>query len=152
MNHYAYMTYRTLCALDEAKYSHLRDSTPVTATGMARLNGLFATAYCRIRYSDSDYVRTSRQREVLAAMLTRLRERCWNPMVYVRLLLAIRGSIRTNLYLPELISLGEKILVSGKVDTFRLPMEPYLSDNGSSIEITDWDASVRALHDFIYAP
>ncbi len=150
LNHYAYNTYRILCRTDAEKYARYADSTPVTTTGAMRLNGLFATAYSRIRYSDSDYVRTSRQREVLGAMLARLRERCWDPLVYARLLMAVRERIQTNLYLPELISLGEKVLIANRVETFRLPMEPYLHDDGSKIEITNLPASVDALHEFIY--
>ncbi len=151
LNRYAYKTFKTLMELDPQRYVRFANSTPVAATGIMRLNGLFATGYSRIRYSDSDYVRTSRQRELLTAMLARLRERCWNPLVYLRLYCALRDCIQTNLLLPELISIGEKLLISGKVETFRLPLEEYLYDNGSTIEITDLDATVRALHKFIYA-
>lgn len=150
LNRYAYNTYKVLCWTDAARYKRYADPMPVTATGMTRLNGLFATAYSRIRYSDSDYVRTNRQREVLSAMLVRMRERCWNPLTYIQLARAIFGNIDTNLNPAELISLGEKILISGKVESFRLPLEQYLRDNGSTIEITDLDATVRELHTFIY--
>lgn len=45
------------------------DYTPVTTTGYQLLNGVQATAYCRIRYTaGNDFKRTSRQREVLMAM------------------------------------------------------------------------------------
>ena len=43
--------------------------TPVTKTGYQKLDGLQATAYCRIRYGGGDdFKRTSRQREVLKAI------------------------------------------------------------------------------------
>lgn len=43
--------------------------TPVTITGYQKLDGLQATAYCRIRYGGGDdFKRTSRQREVLKAI------------------------------------------------------------------------------------
>ena len=45
------------------------DYTPVTEPGYQLLNGMQATAYCRIRYGGGDaYRRTDRQREVLKAM------------------------------------------------------------------------------------
>lgn len=45
------------------------DYTPVTITGYQKLDGLQATAYCRIRYGGGDdFKRTSRQREVLKAI------------------------------------------------------------------------------------
>ena len=150
LNLYAGRTRDVLYGLDAAKYSYYDGEQPIYATGTMRLDGLYATAYSRIRYSDSDYVRTSRQREVLAGMVARFRERFWDPRVYARLYSAVRNSIDTNLSMPELISLGEKVLISGEIDNFRLPLDDYLYDNGSTIEITDLDATVRALHAFIY--
>jgi len=45
------------------------DYTPVSSTGYQLLNGLQATAYCRIRQTaGSDFKRTARQREVLMAI------------------------------------------------------------------------------------
>ena len=45
------------------------DYTPVTETGMQLLNGLQATAYCRIRYTaGNDFKRAARQREVIQAI------------------------------------------------------------------------------------
>ncbi|MCR4895728.1 MAG: LCP family protein [Lachnospiraceae bacterium] len=44
--------------------------TPVTTTGYQKLNGLQASAYCRIRYTaGDDFKRAERQREVLQAMM-----------------------------------------------------------------------------------
>ncbi len=45
------------------------DYDPVTETGYQLLNGLQATAYCRIRYVGDDYGRTERQRNVIMAVL-----------------------------------------------------------------------------------
>ena len=45
------------------------DYTPVTETGVQLLNGLQATAYCRIRYTaGNDFKRAARQREVIQAI------------------------------------------------------------------------------------
>ena len=41
------------------------DYTPVTKSGLQTLNGLQATAYCRIRYVGNDFERTQRQNAVL---------------------------------------------------------------------------------------
>ena len=44
-----------------------KEYIPVTAPGVQTLNGLQATAYCRIRYTDGgDFKRTERQKEVLS--------------------------------------------------------------------------------------
>lgn len=45
------------------------DYIPVTEPGLQTLNGLQATAYCRIRHVGNDFARTERQRTLLAAML-----------------------------------------------------------------------------------
>lgn len=45
------------------------DYIPVEMAGRQTLNGLQATAYCRIRYIGDDFERTERQRDVLIAML-----------------------------------------------------------------------------------
>ena len=45
------------------------DYEPVTEPGLQTLNGLQATAYCRIRYVGDDFERTKRQRDVLIAMM-----------------------------------------------------------------------------------
>ena len=41
------------------------DYIPVTTAGLQKLNGLQATAYCRIRYVGNDFARTQRQRTVI---------------------------------------------------------------------------------------
>ncbi len=42
--------------------------TPLEHSGYQKLDGLQATGYCRIRYTDSDFKRTERQRDVLKAI------------------------------------------------------------------------------------
>ncbi len=150
LNKNAYNTYKSISKADPERYAHYANSTPETRTGDVRLNGLFATAYSRIRYTDSDYVRTSRQREVIAGILERLRECFWNPLVWVRLYEVLEQSVQTNLSLPELISLGEKVLISGNVENMRIPDDDHMTDNGSTIEITDIEGCVQTLHQFIY--
>jgi len=150
LNHYAWDTFNKIMTADSEKYQHYWSSQPVTAAGNMELNGLFATAYTRIRYADSDFMRTARQREVLSATLKKLRENFYNPRIYIDLLDVARNSIQTNISLPELISLGEKILISGKVETNRVPRNEHMQDNYSSIEIIKPQENVQSLHEFIY--
>ena len=150
LNHYAWDTFKKISAQDAARYAHYADSQPVTQTGDVLLNGLFATAYTRIRYVDSDYMRAARQREVISGALKRLREGFYNPMNYLRLYEVYKNSVKTNLSLPEVISLGEKVLVSGKMETHRAPANEHIQDSGSAILIIDPEANVRALYNFLY--
>ena len=151
LNSCAWNTYKKIIQLDPSKYQHYADSKLVTTAGVQLLDGLFATAYTRIRHADSDYMRTARQREVLSAMLTRLRENFYKPQIYVNLYNVLKSSVDTNLSLPELISLGEKVLVSGKIETLRAPANEYIVDNGSFITITNPEENVRSVHEFIYS-
>lgn len=150
LNHNAWDTYKMVSASDPARYAHYMASQPVTQTGEATLNGLFATAYARIRKPDSDYMRAARQREVFSGIIQKLRESFYNPMLYVKLWDVYRNSIQTNLSLPEIISLAEKVLVSGEIETGRFPMNEHVLDNGSAIEITKPGENIRAVHEFIY--
>ena len=151
VNKFAWRTYKKISAQSGDKYSRYASSQPLTQAGMQKLNGLFATSYSRIRAIDSDYMRTARQREVIAALLKQIKANCWDVNMYRNLLDVARNSIDTNLNLAEMISLGEKLIISGKIETHRVPENAYCSDNGSCIEITDPAGNVRALHEFIYS-
>ncbi len=115
-----------------------------------RLNGLRALGYARIRKLDSDFVRTSRQRNVIDAMLSRLKGQIWNPVVVTRFITAGLGGVETNLNPVELLSLGEKALFSGSMEQLRLPVDGSFSDNGSSLRITDKTTNVRIFREFVY--
>lgn len=150
LNHNAWDTYKMISRESPARYEHYLSSQPVTRTGEMTLDGLFATAYARIRKPDSDYMRAARQREVLTGIIRKLKENLYRPRVYVNLWNVYRNSIRTNLALPELVSLAEKVLIAGEIETSRFPMNEHVVDSGSAIEITKPIENIRAVHEFIY--
>lgn len=150
LNLYAWRTFKKIRDLDPERYTHYADSQLITEPGEYELDGLFATGYTRIRYSDSDYMRAARQREVISGMVQKLRDNFYNPKIYINLYNVLQNSVDTNLTLPEIISLGEKILISGKIETLRAPKNEYIEDNGSSITITDPQANIQSLYEFIY--
>ena len=115
-----------------------------------KLNGLRALAYARIRKLDSDFVRTSRQRNVIEAMLDKLKGRLWNPVTVTRFLSAGLSGVETNLSPIELLSLGEKALFAGGMEQLRLPLDGTFKDNGSSLSVTNRSRNVEALRKFIY--
>jgi len=114
------------------------------------LNGLRALAYARIRKLDSDFVRTSRQRAVIEAMMDKLKSRLWNPVTVASFISAGLSGVETNLSPVELLSLGEKALFSGGMEQLRLPLDGTFSDNGSSLTVTNRSKNVEALREFIY--
>ena len=150
LNKNAWDTYRKITRTDAQRYVRYANSQPVTQAGDQTLNGLFATAYARIRYTDSDYMRAARQREVLSGIIKKLRSNFYNPMFYVRLWDVYQNSIDTNLTLPEVISLAEKVLFSGEIETSRFPKNEHMQDTYSAIEIIKPQENIRAVHEFIY--
>ncbi|MDO5323593.1 MAG: LCP family protein [Clostridia bacterium] len=150
LNKYAYDTFKKINAVNPEKYGHYINSQPYTQGGNLHLNGLFATGYSRIRLIDSDYARTLRQRRVLSAILEQVKGSAWNPLMYARLYQVYRDSVQTNLSLAELISIGEKALVAGKIETERMPKIEYIYDDQSALHITDPQGNIIAMHDFLY--
>ncbi len=87
------------------------------------LTGPQALAYARIRKIDSDYVRASRQRAVLSAMIEKLRA-TKNPVVYARLMQTVFSTVKTNVNAFEIGLEAVKVLTGGlSVEQFRLPAE-----------------------------
>lgn len=114
------------------------------------LNGLQALTYARIRKLDSDFVRASRQRKLLEALLTRLRNRLWNPVRMARLAQAVLQSVDTDLTPLQLLSLGEKALASGLTGSLRLPVDNSYADDGSSLTVTDLQSNIAAFQLAVY--
>ncbi len=114
------------------------------------LNGLQALTYARIRKLDSDFVRASRQRKLLEALLACLRNSLWNPVRMVRLAQAVLQSVNTDLTPLQLLSLGEKALASGLTGSLRLPVDGSYADDGSNLNVTDWQSNIAAFQLAVY--
>ena len=114
------------------------------------LDGLQALAYARIRKLDSDYMRTSRQRALVRAVVARVRGNLWNPVLLWRLTRAVFDAAKTNMSIVQLLSLGEKALMAGEVEQLRLPVDGSFTDNGSSLVIESRNANRDAFIRFVY--
>ena len=114
------------------------------------LDGLQALGYARIRKVDSDFGRTSRQRTVINLMIQKLKSNLWNPILVTKFLSAGFEGIDTNLNTAEMISLGEKAVLGGSFDTFRLPMDGTYGDDGSSLTMRNEEKNLAGLRNFIY--
>lgn len=150
LNKYAWNTYKCITKDGGTKYAKYAASQPFTVGGSLHLNGLFATGYSRIRKIDSDYVRTNRQRKVILAVIRRMRANWYDPLMYARLFKVLGENVNTNLSVPELIAVGEKVLLMGEAETARMPRDENISDNGSSIEIVNAQGNIQSMHQFIY--
>lgn len=114
------------------------------------LDGLQAASYARIRKIDSDYMRTSRQRTLIAAILNKIRSNLWNPAMLSRLWRTVMDSVNTNMSMLQILSLGEKALLAGSVEQLRLPVEGSFTDDGAKLEVTSYPSNHEAFVHFVY--
>lgn len=118
------------------------------------LNGQQALAYSRIRKLDSDYMRAGRQRKVLTAILERTKTIVFNPVACVSFVTEALRSVKTNMSMPEMISLGLKALASGGIEQMRLPVDGTYTggkvDGDWRQHDVDYAANRRAFYEFVY--
>jgi len=114
------------------------------------LDGLQAASYARIRKIDSDYMRTSRHRILITAIVNKIRSNLWNPAMLARLWRTVMDSVNTNMSLLQILSLGEKALLAGSIEQLRLPVEGSFTDDGSKLEVTSYPANHDAFMHFVY--
>lgn len=122
--------------------------------GKHMLNGIQAFEYSRIRKIDSDWVRTSRQRNVMTALIDKFMK---TDIIKKRDIIDKMMTLcTTNFSLSELITLGIDSIGSlntSSIEQYTCP-DPYKSgiyykDNGSYITV-DFNKQKVALHNFIY--
>lgn len=129
------------------------DYTPVTKAGMQKLNGLQATAYCRIRYVGGDGARTERQRTVLTLMAKKAMT--LNPTTLDKIATAVCSEIKTSLDLPEILSLLADIASYEIGETSGFPFNDHVKMNGhvgnaSVVVPIDLKQNVILLHEFLF--
>jgi len=146
----------------EAKYINSKDHmTSVEASAFpediqsgpsVHLTGAQALWYSRIRYLDSDFMRTQRQRKVITAIVNKAKS---NPADVVGMLDDIMPMIKTDLSSDELMSLGlgAPKYISYTIAQQQIPANnTYKSEkkNGESVLTIDLDKNRSILSDFIY--
>jgi LCP family protein required for cell wall assembly len=142
----------------DATWKRLGDGRPIdylTTTGEnTLLTGPQALAYARIRKIDSDYVRTSRQRAVLEALIEKLRG-TKNPVVYARLMQTALSTIKTNVNVFEIGVDAVKLLSGGlKMEQLRLPADGAFTTgtvDGAWVIKPDLDKNRKLLQAFLNA-
>ncbi len=124
--------------------------TPITETGYQKVDGLQATAYCRIRHSDNDFKRTERQREVLTAVLEEAKK--LEITTLTKIVKNVVGDFYTSIDIEEIVDLVSDLSSYTLVDAGGFPMKEYLVTGslgqgvGDSVVCTDLEAAVSELH------
>lgn len=140
--------------LTQAEWNYMGLGEPYL--GVKRLNGEEALKYCRIRSIDSDDVRTGRQRTLIAAMLTELRD---VPRARFPELLADGIKMcKTNVGFGDLLRLGKSVLsVKNGVETvsMALPGDSVSAWGGKQADgiwyyVYDLQQASQVLGEFFY--
>lgn len=129
------------------------DYTPVTEAGLQTLNGLQATAYCRIRYVGDDFQRTERQRNVLIAMMEKAKKASVGSLVETMnaVLPHVVTSVDIEDVIPMLGMIGDfKVTVSDGFPFAGLRNGGNIGLEGSCIVPTSLEDNVIKLHEVLY--
>ena len=128
--------------------------TPIEEPGLQLLNGMQATAYCRIRYTaGSDFMRTQRQRNVLIAVLEKAKTK---SLVEIKdAINAVLPSVSTSFSSAEILELATALPLYRVVDNTGMPFQQYranafVSNKGSCVIPYDLEANVTELHRFLF--
>lgn len=130
------------------------DITEVYESGLQTLNGLQATAYCRIRYTKgNDYKRAERQRTVINQLFERAKSSSFTKLS--KAVMAIMPNVETSLSVDEIIGLMASISEYTITESDGVPFENHryatnLGTDGSCIVPTTLIDNVTALHEMLY--
>lgn len=130
------------------------DYNKVTETGYQLLDGLQATAYCRIRYTKGDdFKRASRQREVIMAIEEQAKEA--DAATLVKVFNDVIGDVYTSISSDTILELIGNIANYQIVDQSGFPEESMrtvanVGAKGSSVIPLDLESNVVWLHQFLF--
>lgn len=141
-----------ICMAEDLKRSY----TPVTSTGYQQLDGLQATAYCRIRYTaGDDFKRAERQREVLMAIADKAKTASPATLNSVANAIFDKDEIYTSLDLSEILELLGNITKYQIVDQAGFPEDGMratgtIGSKGSCVVPVSLADNVQWLHEFLF--
>ena len=130
-----------------------REYVPLTAPGPQTLNGLQATAYCRIRYTDGgDFKRTERQKEVLQKAFSKVKSA--GPIQQAAIAKELLSKMRTSLDTGDLLKLAMKAGSFSIGETNGFPTDSmrdvgYIGDQSCVIPVSLAD-NVIWLHQYLF--
>lgn len=130
-----------------------KDYTAVTSAGRQTLNGLQATAYCRIRYVGDDFQRAERQRTVLAAVMDKAKT--MNPSTLNKALDDVLPYVSTSLDVDEMTSMLGNITKYNIKGSDGFPFESNratgkVGSKGSCVIPNNLEQNVVLLQQFLF--
>jgi len=129
-----------------------KDYVPVTNPGLQTLNGLQATAYCRIRYVGNDFARAQRQRDVITAIANKAKKA--DPKTLTEIANSVMKNVSTSLDIDEIIGVLADLSKYNIVGSEGFPFEEYRSTGtvkkGSCVIPKDLTKNVIKAHEFLF--
>lgn len=139
-----------LCMAEELGVDYI----PVEQSGRQLLNGMQATAYCRIRYTKGDdFRRAERQRDVLRAMMDKASDASVSTLT--DMVNAVLPQVETSLNVNEILSVLGSVAGYNMVESDGFPFEggragANVGSKGSCVIPNDLEENVRQLHHMLY--
>lgn len=126
---------------------------PITHAGLQHLNGIQATAYCRVRHTaGNDYKRTDRQRLVMKLVLDKIKKGNLGTLIGVAS--GVLPEIDSSLSWSEILSLLQNFSEYNIVQSNGVPQEDMLYEgyiNGAADVIPkDLASNTRWVHKYLY--
>ena len=129
------------------------DYIAVKHSGKQVLNGLQATAYCRIRYIGNDFMRAQRQRTVIQAIAEKAKKSDVSKLTDVAT--KAMANVSTSLDLDEILGVMGELTNYNIVANDGFPFEEYratgtVGSKGSCVIPKDLKTNVSYLHKFLF--
>ncbi len=130
-----------------------KDYTAVTSAGYQKLNGLQATAYCRIRHVGNDFERAERQREVLAAVMDEAKKASVGDLN--KILDEVLPHVATSLDVDEMVGMLGNVTKYNIAGSDGFPFESHratgkVGGKGSCVIPNNLEQNVVMLHQFLF--
>lgn len=133
----------------------LGEYTPVVYAGYQSLNGLQATAYCRIRYTiGDDFKRAERQRTVVSAMIEKAKQ--VKPGALTSMISTLLPSIQTSLDVKDVLKMAPLVTDFEVTVSDGFPFENMRNGGsmgrgvGAFVVPSDLTANVKKLHKVLF--
>ena len=129
------------------------DFKDVKSSGMQRLDGLQATAYCRVRYTaGGDFDRAARQREVIQACLVEAKKK--SPSELEKVANSMMSEIYTSFDISDIVKLLKDVPKYEIVEQNGFPEESMRATGkigkGSMVIPVNLESNVKWLHGFLF--
>ena len=126
-------------------------SVQLTHAGKVHLDGIQAVAYGRIRYADTDYARTERQRIILQKAFEKAKNADWATLNC--LIQTIMPQLATNIDITDMVPLARRITKFHIGETAGFPAargEQDVGKIGDCVIPQTLEYNVKELHKFLF--